>query len=249
MNFTINSPPKECWILIRGLTRGVFHWFDFPEKLAAALNHTVITLEVPGNGTLSDENFPKDLEQCVHILKAKIDPDIKINLMGISLGGMIAAKWTELYPEQVQKLVLINSSFSDSAFFNRLRPGNYFNILKLIAQPRPEKIEEFILSATSNTDHWKSKLESNIAFHQKYPLRIKNLIQQLWVAMHAKTPNKPIENCTILIGQGDRFVHPRCSLEIAKKWKVNPQIHPTAGHDLPLDAPEWIIEQIKKLGS
>jgi len=249
MNFITEDHSTEKWILIRGLTRGAFHWFDFPEKLSSALQKPVLTLDIPGNGELSQQKFPDSLDDCVEFLRQQIPNRSKINLLGISLGGMIATKWATLYPDEIQNLVLISSSFSNSAFYERLRPQNYGSIAKLMLRSNPEQIEEFILSATSNSDHWKNRLQSNIHFHKKYPIQFQNLIKQLWVASQAQIPPKPIEKCTVLIGQGDRFVHPRCSLEIAKKWNISPQIHPTAGHDLPLDAPEWIIEQIKKLSS
>jgi hypothetical protein len=39
---------------------------------------------------------------------------------------------------------------------------------------------------------------------------------------------------------GDRMVDPACTQAIAREWNVTPKTHPWAGHDLPLDDPEWV---------
>jgi hypothetical protein len=41
------------------------------------------------------------------------------------------------------------------------------------------------------------------------------------------------------------LVNSRCSLAIADAWHCALALHPDAGHDLPLDAPQWVIEQVR----
>ena len=248
MNSTINNS-KQIWILIRGLTRGTFHWFDFPNQLKQAFpNDLVITLEVPGNGALSHIAFPDSLKSCVEKLKSQLPPStLKYNLIGISLGGMIVSQWSKMYPDEVDKLVLINSSFSISPFYHRLKIHNYGQIIKIMVNPTAEKIERFVLSTTCNNPIWKNRLSECIEFQKNHPIQIKNLIRQLLIANRAQFNSKPNSKCLILAGQKDRLVNYKCSLDIAAKWGLSAQIHPTAGHDLPLDAPEWIIEQIKNI--
>jgi hypothetical protein len=43
---------------------------------------------------------------------------------------------------------------------------------------------------------------------------------------------------------GDRMVAPACTEAIAKRWNVESKTHPWAGHDLPLDDPEWVIAMV-----
>jgi hypothetical protein len=33
-------------------------------------------------------------------------------------------------------------------------------------------------------------------------------------------------------------------MEIARRWHCSIAIHPTAGHDLPLDAGDWVAKEI-----
>ena len=49
----------------------------------------------------------------------------------------------------------------------------------------------------------------------------------------------------LLASQNDHLVNSRCSLAIADAWHCALALHPDAGHDLPLDAPQWVIEQVR----
>ena len=45
---------------------------------------------------------------------------------------------------------------------------------------------------------------------------------------------------------GDQLVNPVCSEKLAQKYKATLKNHPTAGHDLPLDDPQWVSGEISK---
>ncbi|MGB1477517.1 MAG: alpha/beta fold hydrolase, partial [Marinobacter salsuginis] len=49
----------------------------------------------------------------------------------------------------------------------------------------------------------------------------------------------------LLASRGDRIVHWRCSAALEERWQWTMKLHPDAGHDLPLDDPEWIIQQLR----
>ena len=48
----------------------------------------------------------------------------------------------------------------------------------------------------------------------------------------------------LLNGAGDRLVDPRCSDRIAAAFGLPLHRHPRAGHDLPLDAPDWVAAEV-----
>jgi pimeloyl-ACP methyl ester carboxylesterase len=50
----------------------------------------------------------------------------------------------------------------------------------------------------------------------------------------------------ILSSRQDGLVHVNCSLAIASRWKCPLQLHPTAGHDLVLDDPDWVIKEVQR---
>ena len=73
-----------------------------------------------------------------------------------------------------------------------------------------------------------------------------NAINQLAAAARYKPGEKrPVPDALILASRGDRIVHWRCSSTLEERWQWTMKLHPDAGHDLPLDDPEWIIQQIR----
>jgi hypothetical protein len=50
----------------------------------------------------------------------------------------------------------------------------------------------------------------------------------------------------VLAGAGDTLVDPRCSSELAAHWGTELRMHPTAGHDLPLDDGAWVAHEVSR---
>jgi hypothetical protein len=69
-------------------------------------------------------------------------------------------------------------------------------------------------------------------------------VRQLYAASRFRAPaSLPLP--TLALGtRGDRFVDPRCTERLAAHFGLPVRWHDTAGHDLPADAPEWVIEQV-----
>ena len=240
------------WIFLRGLTRGNIHWGDFPalflEKNPEA---EVEYLEIPGNGLLSFEITPTDPKILIDLLKNKshvAQSSDTYHLCGISLGGMLALKWAELYPESIESVSIINSSLSQFSSFNkRLIPANYLSLMGTIFEHDSYLQEEKILKLTSNKSETNEKyLNLYAEFAAKYKVSTTNLFRQLILANNIRLQKFPKIKLKIFSSAQDRLVHSSCSVAIAKELSGRLSIHPTAGHDLPLDEPEWLIEQLLK---
>lgn len=54
----------------------------------------------------------------------------------------------------------------------------------------------------------------------------------------------PVDLVLLLGSQEDRLVSSQCSQAIAQAWGLPLQLHPWAGHDLPLDDPQWVIDAV-----
>lgn len=243
-------PPKK-WILLRGLMRSRYHWLDFPEQLKSQLNlDEVICVELPGNGFLSQEKTPTGIADVIKSLKDQYSfTTNSYGLIGISMGGMIATRWAQLYPNEVQALVLINSSSTLSPFYQRLMPRHYLSLLKFLVGPQDiQALEKFILSQTSNRqDKWMPLLADYSAFHQQRLSSLKNFIRQLRLTSQIDFSVIPSCSKLILAGKQDRFVSVNCSEKIAHLWQCPAFYHETAGHDLPLDDADWIIQKIQQM--
>jgi hypothetical protein len=74
-----------------------------------------------------------------------------------------------------------------------------------------------------------------------------NTIRQLLAAASFKVadfrPSIPIQ---ILGASMDRMVSVECSIKISKTWNLPLELHPTGGHDLTVDDPEWVALKIKE---
>jgi pimeloyl-ACP methyl ester carboxylesterase len=241
---------KPRWILLRGLARGNGHWGDFPAKLKLQSPDIELEMiEIPGNGTRHQELTPIDPLRAILKVREKsqfVKESTPFNLCGVSLGGMIALKWAEIFPKEVASVSAINSSLAQSsAFFERLTPPNYPTILASMFTKDSRWREELILKMISNnSERSKLFLEDFAAFSEKNPLRRANVIRQIILASRIKVGADFPMPVKIICSEGDQFVSPQCSVNLAKKLRVLPLVHPSAGHDIPLDEPEWLCQKI-----
>lgn len=239
---------KQRWIFLRGLTRAAFHWGDFPAIFREAHpDYEVEFLEIPGNGVLCDVETPIDPVETIRQLSLQsrfIKEGQSFNLCGISLGGMIALKWAELYPEQVESVSTINCSLSQcSPFYHRLSPKLYGKILRTLFSKGVFQKEQVILNITSNKrENFDKHLERFAEFSKKHPIKRKNFFRQLLLANNIRI-NEFRVPLKVICSEGDRLCSNECSKAIAQKFNGHLIVHPNAGHDLPIDEPEWLAGQ------
>lgn len=243
-----NNFPKK-WIFLRGLARSRFHWKGFDQQFAQQLNlEQVCCAELLGNGYYHLEKTPSRIEVAIQHLKSQVSFNWSepVGLFGISLGGMIATKWCQLEPQLFSHLVLANSSSNLSPFYQRFLIKNYSKILTTLLNYSPEHAEKLILNLTSNFEENKIKsLAENIAFAHQHPMDIQNFLQQLKLAKQINFKETPSQNKLILASRNDRLVSPHCSETIANTWNCPIYFNEMAGHDLSLDAGDWIINKIR----
>lgn len=236
---------KQRWIFLRGLTRAAFHWGDFPAVFRQAHpDFEVEFLEIPGNGLLFEQETPVDPVEIIRQISLQsrfVREGLTFHLCGISLGGMISLKWAELFPEQVQSVTIINCSLADlSPFYQRLNPNLYLKILKTLFSKGVLEKEQVILSITSNKrENYDRYLERFTDFSKKHRIKRSNFVRQLKLAgnIHVHELKVPL---TVICSEGDRLCASDCSKAIARRYEARLIVHPSAGHDLPLDEPEWL---------
>lgn len=244
---------------LRGLIRGNFHWNDFPEVLKkAAPDIYFLPLEMAGNGARVSETSHTDPIAAVEdfrneLLKwKKAHPEFqstKVTVLAFSLGGMIALKWAELYPLEIDQLIVVNSSLKQySPFHKRLIPKNYFNIFKNLGFGGVVQQEQVTLDLSSNDPILIEKhLPKYIDFARKNPIRHINFLRQLLMASKVII-SKPLKIKPIFIcSRKDRMVSPICSEILAEKFSGPIYFNETAGHDISFDEPTWLADQINFL--
>jgi len=243
---------KQKWFFLRGLVREAGHWSGFLERFAEAFpDREVIALDLPGTGTHFREASPSTVTEIAALVRqeflAKKGEDN--HLFALSLGAMVALEWLDRWPGDLRSAVLVNTSVRGlSPIHHRLRPKNYLRILKMIASRNQKFMERTILEMTShNRERFEELTESWVQIQKQRPVSLANKVRQLAAAVRFHPPKKkPTLPLLLLNGAGDQLVNPACSQAIAKLWKLPVHVHPTAGHDLSLDAPDWVIEKLRE---
>lgn len=49
----------------------------------------------------------------------------------------------------------------------------------------------------------------------------------------------------VLVSEGDTLVHPELSRTLAARLQAPLRSHPRANHDLPLEDPQWVADQVR----
>ncbi len=207
----------------------------------------ISTPDVPGNGRLHQVTSPKTIAGMTEALRQQIDTTQPLRLIALSMGGMIAIDWMTRYPNEVEAAVLINTSVRPlSPFYHRLRWTIYPHIMKMIFHSAVQK-EADILNLTSNRHpHDSQLLESWQQWQQQNLVSKASARNQFLAAVKFSITAKPQQPILIVTSQADRLVDYRCSQKLAQTWQSGYVQHESAGHDLPLDEPEWLAEIIRK---
>jgi pimeloyl-ACP methyl ester carboxylesterase len=239
------------WILLRGLTRESRHWGTFPALLRSTLNDAqVIALDLTGNGRFHAHASPSTVEGLADACRAELRrAEVKppFYLLGLSLGAMVTVAWAAQFPREIRGCVLINTSMRPfGPFYWRLRPASYGTIMRLIMNSDPQQSERLILrltshlhtSAASIVDEWR-------AYRREFPVSRSNALRQLVAAGRFRAPTtRPVTPLLVLASTHDALVDVRCSRRLAKAWLCDFAEHPRAGHDLPLDDPQWVAQMV-----
>lgn len=242
------------WLLLRGLSRSAGHWGSFPQQLAAALpDARVIALDLPGNGRLCGQRSATSVaamaEQARQQLRAAgVAPPV--HLVALSLGGMVACQWAVSWPQELCSVVLINTSLRGvSPVQQRMRLAAWPALLRLALAPCGDRQwEETIHTLTSQRpEQRQATVAAWLALRRQQPVVRLNVLRQLLAAARYRAPEQPPDVPLLLLAsQADRLVDSRCSAMLARRWGVPLLLHPSAGHDLPLDDPDWLIEQLRQ---
>ena len=242
--------PKKikAYLLIRGLTRGQGHWGDFPAVLKSISGRDPFFLDLPGNGERYRDSSPWKVSDYVESMRPQATQLLSyfdFTVVAISMGAMVACEWMQLYPNDFSQAFFINTSSA-----NHSKAMSRFLVKNLTQHPQlftAENREANILEITSNfPDRGAQFLSQFTDYGKTHPIRFKNILAQMKAASSYGFPPKSPGKITLITSQKDRLVSSDCTYSIAKDWGIEPLVHPTAGHDLPLDDPQWLALNIQK---
>ena len=238
------------WVLLRGLVRESRHWGDFVPALAQSVPQSrLVALDLPGNGALHLQRSPSRIngmvEACrAHLQSQHLSPPY--HLCAVSMGAMVAVQWAHRYPQEVAGQVLINTSMRPfSPVYQRLQMRNWPTLLRLVLGASPLQWEAAVLRMTTARPH-PEVLVHWVRWHASCPVSRLNAVRQLLAAACFSAPALAPQAPTLLLASSqDQLVSVHCSQALAQAWQLPLQQHPSAGHDLTLDDPQWVVEAVR----
>lgn len=242
------------WLLLRGLARESRHWYKFPDHLHKIdETQNVFALDYLGVGSKNQKSSPLKISAYVDELREEwLELKGKYSgpwgVIGISMGAMMALDWCDRFEDDFENLIVMNTSTRDTAnIFNRLSIEAIGTFSKLIFNKDTRDREKKALSLTVKMKELPDDLlDAYAEFFDDKPLKRTNFLRQVFAASHYTLPKSIKAKTLVLAGKEDKLAHYKCSQEISKKLNVPLELHEQAGHDLPIDDPDWIINMMKK---
>jgi pimeloyl-ACP methyl ester carboxylesterase len=153
-------------VLLHGFLENNSMWNKIISKLSK--NNRVITIDLLGHGKTENLSYVHTMEEQAQMIKAILN-SLKLRryvVIGHSLGGYVALAFAELFPENIKKLVLMNSTaLADTPEKKRNRD----RAIKMVKQNK----DTFIKIAIPNLFTEKSKIlyKKEINFIKKEALK------------------------------------------------------------------------------
>jgi pimeloyl-ACP methyl ester carboxylesterase len=243
----------STWIFLRGLARESGHWGGFPDVFRRHVGGAdIVAIDLPGSGRLHAARSPSSVEAMAEHCRRELagrDLAPPYHVLAMSLGAMVGVAWAASHPDELRGCVLINTSLRPYCpFYRRLRPASYPALCAMLAGASERARQRAILRLTSRRlapdapvlDDW-------VAIARDRPVSRANALRQLLAAARYRAPsNRPATPLLVLTSARDALVDPRCSQALARRWGAAIAVHPEAGHDIPLDDPEWVAEQVRR---
>ncbi len=241
---TYGDPASPPLLLVMGMGLSAQAWDTLPAR--AAKTRHVIVFDNRGTGESSLPSRPYRMRDLADDAAAVLDAlrVAQADVLGVSMGGMIAQELALRHPEKVRRLAL--GCTLDS--WVRGRKSSPKILLELISVLRGRAREEAIAKLLVSRE-WYAREGSREAFRrwrengEKGRAR-RAVFQLLAVAMHGTTDRlHQIKAPTLLLtGDGDKLVHWHNSRRIAERIPgAKLIVFPGAGHVFPLEREDEMV--------
>jgi pimeloyl-ACP methyl ester carboxylesterase len=251
--YSVTGSGEKTLVLLRGLARWSRHWLDFDKRLVDQ-GFRVIVIDNRGFGRSDAAPTTKmlslyDLADDVAQIISRESPS-GAHVVGLSLGAMIGLVLAATKPQLIRSLIMVNSSVGSSGL-PRLSKRALLVIIGVLltGQRTYGALAKLLLSPSAS----KEKREKFAAAWAAIDANAKVSVQQLWRQLKAAraftgTVEMAAVQCPVVVVRcdDDQFVDPRNSDFIHKLMTHSKLlVHPSAGHELAVDDPDWFVKTIK----
>ncbi len=241
------DPVPAAWVLLRGLSREARHWGAFADHLRRELDTIVICPDLPGFGVANERRSPRTVagiaDAVEHELRAQRTAG-PWGVLGVSLGGMVALELSARSPCIVSRCVVVNTSAANvSRAVDRMKPGAVPGIV--VGRRTRLAYERAVLRRTTNhCDDIEALARQHAVWARQTPPRRGAVVAQITAASRFHVEPRIDTPVLVLSAERDRLVSPRCSRQLAAHLDAPAAVHPTGGHDLAADDPDWITSNV-----
>lgn len=238
--------------LIRGLAREGAHWGEFSTSLQSLdCVKSLSCLDLLGAGKYHKLTSPMSIKENAEFLLSQISEKNETPkvIVSVSLGSMVAIEMAQLNQGLFSKIFVMNTSFFNlSPIYHRLQLNAWKRLFNILKAKDLLKREMEVLKMVSNKESQHKVVASKwVQIAKDRPMKLQNLVRQLVAAgtyrLAIDPPQTPL---VVLRSMGDKMVHPSCSKKLADYWNLPLHTHESAGHDLCIDDPQWVLECIKE---
>lgn len=244
-----DGPPM---VLLPGPGESALWWVRVLPELAA--RHRVVAPDLPGTG--ASDHFPGGVtvDGAVHWLDALISrtcqgPPV---IVGHVVGGALAAQYALRHPENVERLVLVDT-LGLRRFFPS--PGFGFRLMRFLAKPGEERFEPFLGQCMMDAggvkqglgDKWQPFLQDYLAGVQD-PRR-KDAMGQ-WIKHFGAKPIAGLERLqvpvTLVWGRHDKATPLKVAQRASQRHGWPLHVVERSGDDPKLERPREFLEALRR---
>lgn len=243
------------WLLLKGIKMDARHWGKFPAELQRSPHvQYAVAMDPPGAGGQNHQGTPSKIASITAEIRGRWLAHRNANpgpwsIAGLSLGGMIAMSWAEQWPEDFANVVLVNTSAGDlNPPWNRFSFKQLPNLAKA-ARTQDDEALLRILCQQLDDEGLRDVARQFAQFQVDQPIQPRTVLKQLLAGHRFKAPASLQPPVLILAGAQDQLVDPRCSLALSQRLRAELRVHPHAGHNLSLDAPAWLVQQLESVSA
>lgn len=242
-------------VLLHANYSSLFMWEPWVAKLRD--DYRVIRVDLPAHGLTGPEpNGNYTLERIQTLFERFVDERGlgRFTVVGTSIGGTVAMRYTAAHPERIERLVLISPGSLEARVRGRTTPANVPRVADLLGYVTPKAFTRFLLTndygdparlSDAVTDEW-----YDMWMREGNRLAMINLLRQ-YVSGGVEDKIRAVKVPVLLIwGEKNKRVPLALAYETQKLLENSPEVKleilPGIGHMLVQEAPQQSAQLIRR---
>lgn len=242
-------------VLLHANYSSLFMWEPWVAKLRD--DYRVIRVDLPAHGLTGPEpNGNYTLERIQTLFERFVDERGlgRFTVVGTSIGGTVAMRYTAAHPERIERLVLISPGSLEARVRGRTTPANVPRVADLLGYVTPKAFTRFLLTndygdparlTDAVTDEW-----YDMWMREGNRLAMINLLRQ-YVSGGVEDKIRAVKAPVLLIwGEKNKRVPLALAYETQKLLENSPEVKleilPGIGHMLVQEAPQQSAQLIRR---